>query len=84
MLQVTLYTKDRCGLCVEAKAMLRRLASRYPHALREVDITQEPELFARYHLIIPVVEIGAVRLHAPLDAQALEAALAKAMGGKSL
>jgi thiol-disulfide isomerase/thioredoxin len=75
---VTLYTRPGCGLCREAEETLRRLAARYPHTLRAIDISQDRELLARYHLIIPVVDIGETRLHAPLDAAALESALARA------
>jgi len=81
MTLVTLYTRPGCGLCREAEETLRRLAARHPrrrHTLRVIDISQDRELLARYHLIIPVVEIGETRLHAPLDAAALESALARA------
>ncbi|MCB8983156.1 MAG: glutaredoxin family protein [Ardenticatenaceae bacterium] len=79
MLTITLYTKDGCGLCDEVKAELAVLAAAYPHRLVEVDITQDADLFARYRYTIPVVEIGAVTLQAPITAVALIDALQTAV-----
>ena len=72
---VTLYTKENCSLCEAAKLELARLHLTYPHRLREVDITQDRALHAKYLLEIPVVEIGDVVLKAPITAVKLESAL---------
>jgi len=79
MLTITLYSKEGCGLCEEVKAELAVLATAYPHRLEEVDITQDADLFARYHYTIPVVEIGAVTLQAPITAVSLIDALQTAV-----
>lgn len=80
MLLVTLYTKDGCHLCEEVRQDLRDLSRRYPHRLRQVDITSDPALFARYRLSIPVVEIGDRRLAAPIDTQQLQEVLRRSSG----
>ncbi len=76
--QVTLYSKENCGLCDEVKLELQHLHFTYPHRLLEVDIEQDPELFARYFLSIPVLKIGDVQLEAPITAVQLKTALQKA------
>ncbi len=75
MLTVTLYTKPGCHLCEEVKNALADLQTHHPHKLIEVDINNSRELFARYHLTIPVVRIGEVELEAPITAVQLAAAL---------
>jgi glutaredoxin len=78
MITVTLYTKTNCSLCDQVKQLLVELAPQYPHTLREVDITQDEQLFALYRYTIPVVTIGSEQLQAPIDKQMLEQALATA------
>jgi glutaredoxin len=53
---VTLYTRQGCHLCEDAKAVLVR----HGLSVEEVDIDQEPELKARYQECIPVVVIDGV------------------------
>ena len=48
---VTLYGKPGCHLCDEARAALAGFD------VREVDITTDPGLYARYGEQIPVVEV---------------------------
>lgn len=78
MITVTLYTKSGCHLCDEVKEVLAELVAVYPHRLTEVDITQDPKIFAQYHLAIPVVHIGATALQAPITLDQLQTALATA------
>jgi hypothetical protein len=78
MLNITLYTKQGCGLCDDVKLELDGLAVRYPHRLHEVDISRVPELWERYRLVIPVVRIGEMELQAPISPQALISALDQA------
>lgn len=78
MLEVTLYTKVGCHLCEDVKEMLVTLTAVHPHHLTEIDITSERNIFARYHLTIPVVHIGTTELQAPITAAQLETALANA------
>jgi glutaredoxin len=53
---VTLYTRQGCHLCEDAKAVLVL----HGLSVEEVDIDQEPELKARYQECIPVVVIDGV------------------------
>jgi hypothetical protein len=55
---VRLYSKPRCGLCDEMKAVLERVRERVPFDLVEEDIRADPALFALYRYDIPVVIIG--------------------------
>lgn len=75
MINVTLFTKAGCHLCEEVKGILDGLTAVYPHHLTEIDITSRRDLFARYHLTIPVVHIGQTELHAPITAAQLISAL---------
>ena len=76
MVEVTLYTKPGCHLCEDVKAMLAALTAVSPHHLTEIDITSDRDIFARYHLAIPVIHIGVTELQAPISASQLEVALA--------
>ena len=78
MVEVTLYTKPGCHLCEDVKAMLAALTAVSPHHLTEIDITSDRNIFARYHLTIPVVHIGATELQAPITVAQLEATLCNA------
>ncbi len=72
---VTLFTRPGCHLCDEAKALLHELGALYPHRLEERNIDADPALRARYHLTIPVVQVGDVELEAPITRRGLAAAL---------
>jgi len=52
---VTIYSRPGCHLCERAKEVLRRVQSQAPFSLEEVDISQNPELLARYGHDIPVI-----------------------------
>jgi uncharacterized membrane protein/glutaredoxin len=71
MLTVTLYVREDCHLCEQAKADLQSLQAQYPHRLVEVDIDSDPTLQRKYLVEIPVVEIGPYQLKAPFDRQKL-------------
>jgi len=71
MLTVTLYMRQECHLCEQAKADLESLQEQYPHRLVEVDIDSDPALQRAYLVEIPVVEVGPYRLKAPFDRQKL-------------
>lgn len=75
MIEVTLYTKAGCHLCEDVKEMLGELTAVYPHHLSEIDITGDRDLFARYHLTIPVVHVGQIELQAPITLAQLKSAL---------
>ncbi len=57
MIQVEVYSKPGCHLCEVVMGQLERLRSSHPFELREVNILDTPEHFARYKDEIPVVFI---------------------------
>jgi glutaredoxin len=59
---VTLYSKPDCPLCDEARGALGRVRARVGFGLREIDITNDPELEARYRERIPVVALDGEEL----------------------
>ena len=59
--EVVVYGAPDCHLCDEAKAVLRPAAERLGFSLREVDISGDDALEARYRTDIPVVEIDGFR-----------------------
>ncbi|MEM7336277.1 MAG: glutaredoxin family protein [Chloroflexota bacterium] len=75
MMQLTLYTKESCSLCDKLKSQLETHQERFPHQLREVDITQDDVLFEKYRFTIPVLQSGDSKIEAPIDEQKLEAFL---------
>jgi hypothetical protein len=52
---VTLYGRDGCHLCDDARAALERVRARTPFVLEEIDITTDDDLHRRYLERIPVV-----------------------------
>lgn len=60
--QLTLYSKARCGLCEEAYDVIQQvrqeLGSSLSTSLEIVDITTSSELMARYRFDIPVLLVG--------------------------
>ena len=78
MLTVTLYMKEDCHLCEQAKADLDSLQEKYPHRLVEIDITSDPALQKAFLVEIPVLEIGPYILKYPFDKQKLAMTLGAA------
>jgi len=77
--RIILYSKDPCGLCVEAKALLDALATEFDVQIEEVDITTDEALHQRFRLLIPVASIeNGPLLYWPFDMEALLDGLAKA------
>jgi hypothetical protein len=60
MTEVVLYGKAGCCLCDEARAAVAEVRERHPFALREVDVSLDPVLHARYGERIPVVVVDDV------------------------
>ena len=58
---VVLYHAPGCHLCERARAVLEGLRTELGFELREVDISGDPELEARYRELLPVVEIDGVQ-----------------------
>ena len=78
MFTVTLYVREECHLCEQAKADLESLQDQFPHRLVEVDIDSDPALQSAYLVDIPVVEVGPYRLRAPFDREKLMVTLGAA------
>ena len=57
-LVVTLYTREGCHLCDEAKAVMLPIIARRNAELREIDIDDAAELRAMYNDSVPVVFVG--------------------------
>jgi hypothetical protein len=55
---VTLYGKPGCHLCDDARAVVAGVIAERELELREVDVSLDPALNARYGERIPVVEVG--------------------------
>ena len=62
MSQVVLYGRPGCHLCDDARAALERVRAGVPFELREVDITGDDALHARYLERIPVVALDGEEL----------------------
>ena len=56
-MQVIVYSKPECQLCEEVKADLLSIQPEFGFALFERNIEEDPELFARFRYLIPVVDI---------------------------
>jgi glutaredoxin len=56
--EITLYTREGCHLCEEAKAAILPLVSEFGATLREVDIDDDPILHDRYTNDVPVIFLG--------------------------
>ncbi|NMD68918.1 glutaredoxin family protein [Bacillus sp. DNRA2] len=52
---ITLYSREKCHLCEDAKAAISDLQSEFDFILEEVDIDTEDRLTELYGLMIPVV-----------------------------
>jgi len=55
---VVLYGKPDCTLCDKAAGILRHLQRELDFRVEHVDITADPELFARYRYRIPVLVVN--------------------------
>lgn len=56
---ITLYTREGCHLCDQAKSQILPLLSEFGATLREVDIDDDTLLHDRYTNDVPVVFLGA-------------------------
>ncbi len=56
---VTLYMREGCHLCEEAKAAMRAAIARANAELREIDVDDDAELRAMYNDSVPVIFVGA-------------------------
>lgn len=75
-LRVTLYERDGCHLCDEARVLLDEMLT--PDGYARVDIETDDALVLRYGFRIPVIALDAVdRLETPITAPDLRALLAE-------
>lgn len=80
---VTLYQRPGCGLCEVVADQLADLARELPFTVRAVDIMADAELYLAMHTTIPVVDVGGLRLQAPIHPVRLEALVVRALRGHS-
>lgn len=83
MLTVTLFTREDCHLCEQAKEDLDALQETIPHRLVEIDIEQDEALVKAYALEIPVIQVGPYTIKAPFDRQKLQITLGAANDRKN-
>ncbi|MEH7450964.1 glutaredoxin family protein [Gottfriedia acidiceleris] len=57
-MKLTLFTKENCGLCEEAKDAIRLVQSEYEIQVNEIDIYSDDALLEEYQLMIPVIQIN--------------------------
>ena len=50
-----LYTTEECRLCREMKSILERVGREYPLTIREIDISSDSLLHARFAEEVPVL-----------------------------
>ena len=80
---ITLYSKEGCHLCENAKAALLSLEDEFEVTLSEVDITTDPQLFEKYKYTIPVMIVDeTIELDSRIDAHKLRRALGESYGPK--
>jgi glutaredoxin len=58
--QVIIYSRPGCHLCEEAKQSILKAGLTEQYMLTEVNITDDPELLARYKDDIPVITFDGV------------------------
>ncbi len=61
---VTLYMRQRCHLCEEAKELLEELQRNWQFDLLEIDIDKDDDLTERYGITIPVVVLDGEEIQA--------------------
>lgn len=87
MRRVVLYTKPGCHLCDDALDLLLALRDRAGEdfAIEEINILEDPGVYARYRHAIPVIcvdpDAGGPMVFAPITASDLRNALSWDRGG---
>jgi glutaredoxin len=81
---ITLYTREGCHLCEEARTQILPLLREFGATLREVDIDDDPALHDQYTDDVPVIFVGSQmaaqhRIDAGRLRRLLEAAKGKGM-----
>ena len=80
-LNLTVYTRQGCGCCDKAFALLHDRQRRYLFTIAEVDIDTDPDLVALHDTSVPVVAIdGKVRFRGVVDPVLLDRLLTASAG----
>jgi glutaredoxin len=80
---ITLYSKEGCHLCEDAREALFSLEDEFEVTLEEVDITTDSALFEKYKWTIPVMIVdNRIVLESRIDARKIYRALAEGYGPK--
>jgi glutaredoxin len=58
MWQLTLYTREGCGLCEEMKGVIHKVGEEVPLELEEVDVDGTPDLKQKFGYEVPVLFIN--------------------------
>lgn len=74
-IEVTLYSREGCCLCDEARAALMGVGEHASLVIAEVDIASDPALEKEMFDRIPVIKFGQVTLQAPIDSYVLRQAI---------
>jgi len=56
--EITLYTREGCTLCEEARVTILPVVKEYGGTLREMDVDDDPVLHDRYTNDVPVIFLG--------------------------
>jgi len=75
MIEVTLYTRNDCHLCEQAKELVLELEKDIPLTFKELNIDQDPALLKKYGQEVPVITTGPYTLKAPIERGDLEITL---------
>ncbi len=80
-MRVVMYSRERCGLCDTARAVIVAARARTPFDFEEIDISGHDALELAYGIRIPVVLLeGEERFELTLDADEFAAALRERQG----
>jgi len=72
-MEIVIYSRQGCGCCERALAVLEGFRDRYAFRVDVVDVDGSPELKARYGLEVPVVAVdGRVRFRGLVNPAMLE------------
>jgi thiol-disulfide isomerase/thioredoxin len=79
---VVMYGKPNCSLCDAAMGLLRDLQRETPFEIESIDITADPDLFARYREAIPVICLEGVEIaRGRVSQSAARSAISRALDG---
>ncbi len=78
MLTVTLYKKDQCAQCDEAREILKQLEPLIPHRVVEINVEMDSSLKERIGNRVPVIQTGPYILKWPFTQQEVRVSLSAA------